>query len=376
MKLAILQNRVSVGGRSKVIAETIKVLNERTIIPDLITLSSKDDFSAFSHNYGLTDRHNYRPVTVFPLRLTRANAYQTPFLNFVARRLLTRYDVVFNSNNCIYMLPKGPKYIHYIHFLPEASLAYNKRLNSGFRWEVYKAPLRFLYAWFGVPKQDNLLIANSVFTRDKIAEFLDVDEGEVTVISPPTFDTCNTYNTSYWSKKVLSLGSFSPNKGQLEQIRMAAKLPSFKFGIVGTIKSRGHYAACQRLIHDSQLSNVNLYPDLSRQEVSERLREASIFLHTMVNEPFGISTVEAIAQGCIPVVHDSGGQREIVPIRELRFSNVREAIEIISWLDTLHPEHRLFYVNELQNHVRQYRAHQFRRRVGLITDQILRKGTN
>jgi len=46
-------------------------------------------------------------------------------------------------------------------------------------------------------------------------------------------------------------------------------------------------------------------------------------------EHFGISTVEAIAQGCIPIVHNSGGQKEIVPFRELRFDDKIEAVEII-----------------------------------------------
>jgi glycosyltransferase involved in cell wall biosynthesis len=42
------------------------------------------------------------------------------------------------------------------------------------------------------------------------------------------------------------------------------------------------------------------------------LGEASVYLHLMENEPFGITIVEAMSASCVPVVHDSGGPREIV----------------------------------------------------------------
>ena len=36
------------------------------------------------------------------------------------------------------------------------------------------------------------------------------------------------------------------------------------------------------------------------------------YIHCAENEHFGITIVEAMAAGCVPIVHDSGGPREIV----------------------------------------------------------------
>ena len=44
--------------------------------------------------------------------------------------------------------------------------------------------------------------------------------------------------------------------------------------------------------------------------------------------------MEAIAAGCIPIVHDSGGQQEIVKFSELRYNNGEEAVQKIDQLLT------------------------------------------
>jgi glycosyltransferase involved in cell wall biosynthesis len=59
------------------------------------------------------------------------------------------------------------------------------------------------------------------------------------------------------------------------------------------------------------------------------LRKAKVFLHTSLFEPFGISIVEGMGAGCIPVVHDSGGPREFVP-HNWRYKNVEEAVQKIN----------------------------------------------
>jgi glycosyltransferase involved in cell wall biosynthesis len=48
----------------------------------------------------------------------------------------------------------------------------------------------------------------------------------------------------------------------------------------------------------------------------------------MEYEHFGISIVEAMSAGCLPVVPDSGGPREYVP-PNLRYRRIEEAAQII-----------------------------------------------
>ena len=54
------------------------------------------------------------------------------------------------------------------------------------------------------------------------------------------------------------------------------------------------------------------------------LLRCKVYLHPKINEHFGISIVEAMSCGCLPVVHNSGGPREFVP-KDFRFDEMREA---------------------------------------------------
>jgi len=61
---------------------------------------------------------------------------------------------------------------------------------------------------------------------------------------------------------------------------------------------------------------------------NDYLRRAKIFLNTSENEPFGLVIVEAMAYGTLPIVHNSGGPREILP-REFLYSDEKDAEELI-----------------------------------------------
>jgi glycosyltransferase involved in cell wall biosynthesis len=50
----------------------------------------------------------------------------------------------------------------------------------------------------------------------------------------------------------------------------------------------------------------------SKETYHRLLGEAKVYVHLTENEHFGIAVVEAMSAGCVPVVHNSGGPREIV----------------------------------------------------------------
>ena len=55
--------------------------------------------------------------------------------------------------------------------------------------------------------------------------------------------------------------------------------------------------------------NVTFRPNASYSEVREVLGRSMAGLHSMRDEHFGISVVEYMAAGCIPIAHDSGALR-------------------------------------------------------------------
>jgi glycosyltransferase involved in cell wall biosynthesis len=73
--------------------------------------------------------------------------------------------------------------------------------------------------------------------------------------------------------------------------------------------------------NQQQLKNVVFIENPSDEKVAQELRRSRFFVFPTINEHFGIVTVEAIASGVIPYVHDSGGQKEIVNDPRLRFTD-------------------------------------------------------
>lgn len=81
-----------------------------------------------------------------------------------------------------------------------------------------------------------------------------------------------------------------------------------------------------------KLKNVEIVTSPTETDVERLLRNHEFFIFAAIDEHFGIVTVEAIQAGLIPIVHDSGGQKEIVPMKELRFNNSNDLIERASLL--------------------------------------------
>jgi glycosyltransferase involved in cell wall biosynthesis len=84
------------------------------------------------------------------------------------------------------------------------------------------------------------------------------------------------------------------------------------------------------MIHDYGLTyRIKLIPNAAKDEMINAMSTSMIYLHTMSGEHFGISIVEAMAAGLIPVVPSYGGCSEIVP-REYQYTDINDASDCIS----------------------------------------------
>jgi glycosyltransferase involved in cell wall biosynthesis len=91
----------------------------------------------------------------------------------------------------------------------------------------------------------------------------------------------------------------------------------------------------EKEIEDAQC-NIELKPNASYQEVKALFTDASIFWHACglnekaphLIEHFGMTTVEAMQNYCVPIVIDGGGQREIVEntVSGFRFNTIKELL--------------------------------------------------
>ena len=178
------------------------------------------------------------------------------------------------------------------------------------------------------------LLANSSAVRERIRRRWRLDS---TVIYPPVDD--ESFSRPFDEKRtrsgIISLGRFCAAKRQsTAQVEIARQMRDTTFSMVGGLEnysrdSRNEFAALKARIEELDLRNVVLYPNLPREKLLSLFAETRFFVHSMKDEDFGIATAEAVIAGLVPVVHDSGGSREIVPDPALRWRTTDEAVRMI-----------------------------------------------
>ncbi|HSV49572.1 MAG TPA: glycosyltransferase [Candidatus Acidoferrales bacterium] len=177
-----------------------------------------------------------------------------------------------------------------------------------------------------------LVLANSHYTAAEIERY---SHKTAQVLYPP-FPSTITQTTKDIAKKVdenlvITVSRLDANK-LLERIpTIAAQTDKdIRFAVIGRLCSQPTLNQLEALVKRHGLTHrVKFYPNASAQKKADLLSRAKIYLHTMEGEHFGISIVEAMAYGCIPIVHNSGGMREFVP-QNYRYQTPLEAAEKIS----------------------------------------------
>jgi glycosyltransferase involved in cell wall biosynthesis len=358
-KVAIFQNTITGGGRIRVLNEIIRALNELKVKPDIY---------AYKINTAISGNMNIRKC--FPV-VYGLYELKVLSLNLRMRFIAPKYDLCINSNNTILFAPANDA-ISYIHFPREARIlsvyektgaqkssptAYERLLTSLFRYRRYN--------------ENNKIIANSSYTKSIIERvYPEIRPSDISVLYPPIYPKEGSPDRKK-RDVVCTLGRFSWDKRQLEQIQIAERLPDLQFEIMGFVGDRNgriYFNKCQNYVRDNKVTNVTLFPSLAYEEVDDKLSTAKFFMHNLRNEPFGISTVEAITSGCVPVVHDSGGQREIVPIGALRFSNAAAAIDILKDTDRLDTGE---IQTILRENIKRFEVNRFREQIFSILEEKL-----
>jgi len=151
------------------------------------------------------------------------------------------------------------------------------------------------------------------------------------VIHPPVD---NHFRRVEKGKVILSVGRFAV-KGEGHTKKQSEMLTAFRqmeseglrgweyFSVGGLSDTPTHHAYFEKLHDVIAGGRAHLIANVERSTLKSLYERASVFwhaagygedesLHPELTEHFGITTVEAMAAGCVPVVINKGGQREIV----------------------------------------------------------------
>jgi len=237
-----------------------------------------------------------------------------------------KYDYLFSTQSSSPFEPvylnKAKKNIAYVHF-PEIHYAFS---HGNFRRKAY---LYLFKRWVdeGVKKLD-VVFCNSNYTKQAIELYWKTPSRTPIVIYPPV------NLESFWSekptelrtKRVIYVARFIPMKRHEIMKRLASDLPSYDFCSVGGL-IEGEESWFNNFSKGLP-SNYSLKTNVPGAELIYLLQDSRIYVHLMEGEHFGIAPVEALASGCITIVHDSGGMTEFIPndFRWRTYEDLKEKI--------------------------------------------------
>jgi alpha-1,2-mannosyltransferase len=212
------------------------------------------------------------------------------------------FDVIVSTNQPQYIPRTRKPTLQYCHFPHDPYYCSDSFLKRTY----FALPSRSFHRRV---EEVTKFIANSDFTRQAI--FNRWGKSSLTIYPP-----CDLFQSYPGIRQdlVITVGRISPEKRFERMFEIARKIQWAPFEITGTsnveqIASSERYY--NQLLADKP-ENTEVKMNVSRSVLRDEFARAKIYLHLMENEHFGISIVEAMSSGCVPVVHKSGGPLEIV----------------------------------------------------------------
>jgi glycosyltransferase involved in cell wall biosynthesis len=327
------------GGSERLALATIAALKEIDDIDIDLTTLQKPDLNKILTTYGKRGLLALRSIKT--LNIIRS---------IEGVRLKKEYDLTINTHGD--MLPFSQKgfsknnAITYCHFplakyLIDVENEEYGRLLYGLRCSNildYRENLHSARNMYFDMMRSTTVLTNSEYSRKAIRKTFDIDS---TVLSPPVDVNLFRKNVLFSSKnmredKILIISRFHPSKKIENALRLAKLLKRNGIGrsmkIVGNLSPAmlEYYHYLKQTVQHQDLSDyVNFQVNVSFDKLLSLICEAKVYFHPLPGEPFGISTVEAMSAGLIPVVPAIGGHTEFVPLK-YQFHTFHEALESIA----------------------------------------------
>jgi len=319
------------GGREFLALAFIRFFVEHKLAKKII-LYTKDEsnpliISTFPPEFVGVLRHvMFRPLGIF---YSKKLWHGIPYIRAMRNILTLNNSKSITINLSADSVPI-PTQICYVHF-PYWGVGKDCNLRGKAR--------KIAHLW--VLKLCKLILVNSSFTKEVLCRIAPEVCRRIYVLYPPIpvkpmDEEDFLASLSKRRNVVLTVSRFSREKKLEIVLDIAKNVEEGEFIIVGSLIDKDYYVHLNRIIEKERVSNVKLWPNASFEELHSLRLQSKVYLHTMPYEHFGISIVEAMALGCVPVVHRSGGPwYDILERKEIygyAYSSVTEAVTKIEIL--------------------------------------------
>jgi alpha-1,2-mannosyltransferase len=267
---------------------------------------------------------NIKVSYILPFKFPFFGIYQ----RYLESQLIKKVDknalIIQASGGFSMPLHSNQKIIVYCHHDFQNESSKNLTKYKGI-WSLYYKPYYVMSQKFlsQIGNKNIHLISNSKYIHDSIKKNFGKDSE---IIYPPV-DLDEFEKKVTKKNKVITLGRYSQEKN-FEFILDVMNRIEAPCIMIGNTKTKANKVYYTNLIARAaqKAKNVILLKNIERNEVIKHLLEAKIYFHAAA-ETFGISVVESIAAGCIPIVPNNSAHVETVPFKELRYqtNDLKEA---------------------------------------------------
>jgi len=258
-------------------------------------------------------------VTVIPPFKALPTIYST-YLNWLLLgvlapsmlRLRRKYDLTILTSSLPVPTFVDIQYLHFPDYMPELLLLYHRKYVEDLFHRVYFRPYKLLSIALDkiadLVEYRPLLLTNSKFSKMIIKRFLGVDAA---VMYPPVEVKkylCTESNLADRKNIVITVSRIEEGKHLELMLEIAKRVKDTKFVMIGATRQPNYVRHLRMKAVEMGISDrVIIVPNVDESLKTSLMRRAKLYLHTTKFEHFGISIVEAMASGLVPIVHRSGG---------------------------------------------------------------------
>jgi glycosyltransferase involved in cell wall biosynthesis len=322
------------GGGERLAVATIKAISSMGIDVELSTVE-RPDMSLIHDAYGTSISEDIKKVRT----LNILQKYSPRNYNLTVNThgdMLPFYHKDFTKKNAItychypiarYLIDCGdPDYSAVLQNM--CPLGMTPAVRNGYPDAVRSAYIKMML--------NSTVLTNSEFSCKAIFKTFGVDS---TILHPPV-DVDIFHNACLASKvrndSILVISRFHPTKKIENAIHLAKLLHQNEVGICMNIVGNmlpdgiGYFNYLNDLVRHYGLEGfVRFEINVRFDRLLDLMCRSKVYVHPLPGEPFGISTVEAMSAGIIPVVPDIGGHTEFVPAR-YHFHTYGEGVQAVA----------------------------------------------